>query len=122
LAVSTTIVPRICRISLDPDVRGRSQTDRPGLPRNCANYGSTSGPQKKFAMSEHYSFRCPLCDRRFIDDIARRRHLLDSTTCDAVEAILRLQFLLADRDEAVAVARRQRDEAREGVRGERWMA
>jgi hypothetical protein len=54
--------------------------------------------------------------RRFVDDIARRRHLLDSTTCDAVEAILRLQFLLADREEAVAVARRQRDEAREALR------
>jgi hypothetical protein len=32
-----------------------------------------------------------------------------------VEATLRLQFLLADRDEAVAVARRQRDETREMV-------
>ena len=41
-----------------------------------------------------------------------------STTCNAVEAILRLQFLLADRDEAVAVARRQRDEAPEAARGE----
>jgi hypothetical protein len=57
-----------------------------------------------------------LCDRRFVDDIARRRHLLDSTTCNAVEAILRLQFLLADRDEAVAVTRRQRDEVREAIR------
>ena len=65
-------------------------------------------------MSEQYSFRCPLCDRRFVNDIARRRHLLDSTTC-AVKAILRLQFLLADHDEAVALARRQRDEAREAV-------
>jgi hypothetical protein len=73
-------------------------------------------------VSEHYPFRCPLCDRRFVDNIARRRHLLDSTTCDAVEAILRLQFLLADRNEAVAVARRQRDEAREAARGERWVA
>jgi len=58
-------------------------------------------------------FAAPPCDRRFGDSIARRRHLLDGTTCNAVEAILRLQFLLADREEAVAVARRQRDEARE---------
>jgi hypothetical protein len=67
-------------------------------------------------MNEQYSFRCPLCDRRFVDDIARRRHLLDSTTCNAVEAILRLQFPLADRDEAVAVACHQRDEVREVIR------
>jgi hypothetical protein len=73
-------------------------------------------------VSEQYFFRCPLSERRFVDDIARRRHLLDGPTCDAVEAILRLQFLLADRDEAVAVARRQRDEAREATRGERWVA
>jgi hypothetical protein len=73
-------------------------------------------------MTEQYSFRCPLCDRRFVNDIARRRHLLDSTTCDAVEAILRFQFLLADCNEAVAVARRQRDEARDAARGERWVA
>jgi hypothetical protein len=72
-------------------------------------------------VNEQRSFRCPLCGRRF-DNIARRRHLVDSTTCDAVETILRLQFLLADRDKAVAVARRQRDEAREAVRDERWKA
>jgi hypothetical protein len=46
-------------------------------------------------------------------------HLVDSTTCDAVEAILCLRFRLADRNEAVAVARRQRDEARETVRSVR---
>jgi hypothetical protein len=61
--------------------------------------------RSEFAVSEQYSFRCPLCDRRFVDDIADRRHLIGSTTCGAVEAILRLQILLADRDEAVAVAR-----------------
>jgi hypothetical protein len=53
-----------------------------------------------------------LCDRRFVNDIARCRHLIDSTTCNVVETVVRLQFLLADRDEAVAVAGRQRDEAR----------
>jgi hypothetical protein len=73
-------------------------------------------------VSEQYFFRCPLCARRFVNDIARRRHLLDSRTCNAVEAILRLQFLLADRDEEVAVERRQRDEAREAARGEKWAA
>jgi hypothetical protein len=62
------------------------------------------------------NFRCPLCDRRFVNNLARRRHLVDSTACDAVEAILRLRLLLADRDEAVAVTRRQRDESRKAER------
>jgi len=79
-------------------------------------FANIRNPQVRRTMSEQCSFRCPLCDRRFVDDIARHRHLLDNTTCNAIEAILRLQSLLADREEAVAVARRQRDEAREAMR------
>jgi hypothetical protein len=98
-------------ISADKDWRTRVTQSRKTV--------STAGePQKKrgFAVNAQYSFRCPLCDRRFIDNIARGRHLIDSTTCNAVEAILRLQFLLADRDQTVAAVRRQRDEAREAMR------
>jgi hypothetical protein len=75
---------------------------------NSPRAGSTRSIELSYAQSLTRGFRCPLCDRRFIDNIARHRHLLDSTTCDAVKAIPRLQFLLADRDEAVAMARRQR--------------
>jgi hypothetical protein len=48
--------------------------------------------------------------------------LLDSTTCNAVEAILRLQSFSRTVTKRLAVARRQRDEAREAVRGEKWVA
>jgi hypothetical protein len=77
-----------------------------------------SRPASLFARLDMncWSFRCPICDRRFMDDTARRRHLLDSKRCNIIEECLRLQFLLADREEALAVARRQRDEAREAGR------
>lgn len=59
------------------------------------------------------TYRCPICDRAFADKEARARHLIETTRHpDIVEDYLRLQFLLADREEALLVARRQRDEAR----------
>ncbi len=57
-------------------------------------------------------FGCPLCGRYFRGAMARRQHLLNSTKCDVIGEVLRLQILLADREEALVVARRQRDEAR----------
>jgi hypothetical protein len=62
------------------------------------------------------AFTCPLCDRRFGDERARKLHLVESRRCNAVESLLELRYLLADREDALAVARRQRDEARAALR------
>jgi hypothetical protein len=59
---------------------------------------------------DHY--HCPICYRAFDSARSRRVHLVESSKCNVVEELLRLRFLLADREEAVMVARRQRDEAR----------
>jgi hypothetical protein len=51
-----------------------------------------------------------------MDDKTRRQHLAFSKKCDPIEHVLKLQFLLADREEALTVARHQRDEARTALR------
>jgi hypothetical protein len=63
-----------------------------------------------------YSYRCPLCDRTFATDEHRTLHLLKTTKHPSIiEEFLKVRFLLADREEALTVARRQRDEAREAL-------
>ncbi len=62
------------------------------------------------------NYRCPICDRRFVDAKARNAHLTTSSRCDIIEELGRLRFLLADREEALGVARKQRDEARERLK------
>jgi hypothetical protein len=63
------------------------------------------------ASSHQFFFRCPLCDRRFVDDKARRRHLVDSYKCNAVEEIFGLQFLLGE------VPLKRRDDPRASSEG-----
>jgi hypothetical protein len=59
------------------------------------------------------NYRCPICDLRFVDAKARNAHLISSARCNIIEELGRLRFLLADREEALAITRQQRDEARE---------
>ncbi len=58
------------------------------------------------------NYRCPI----FVDAKARNAHLTTSSRCDIIEELGRLRFLLADREEALGVARKQRDEARERLK------
>lgn len=64
-------------------------------------------------MAEPTGYRCPICGHYSRTEQGRYEHLMRTKRHEtAVEAILRLEFLLADREHALAVVRQQRDEAR----------
>lgn len=63
-------------------------------------------------MYETSAYHCPLCERRFTNELARLQHLLTTAKHESIiEAYLRVASLLADREKSIAVACQQRDAA-----------
>jgi hypothetical protein len=64
-------------------------------------------------QEQERAYRCPVCDRRFASYDALGAHAMRIKKHETIfEHVWRLRFLLADAEEKVAAARRQREAAR----------